>query len=347
MNNIDDFIENKVKISDYVNANDFAKKDDKMRMDFSVVIPCFNSGETLERTVISVLNQTLKSIEVTIVNDASTDEQTIKKIEELERYVSVIHLEKNGGLSNARNVGIKASSSEYVLCLDSDDFIEDVYLEKAKEIFDSNDQIGVVSPSVQTFGEVDVSWMPKKNFSVDAILSLNRVPVASCVRKAVYDDVGGYDINLRAYEDWEFWIKVFTSGANWKHMVIEDKLFYYNVHSDSMQHSMSSERMREVLTIIFEKHKELYKKYSGDIFLNLHIQHTFDRFEKRYKDAQLEQRNNQIKQKNDQIKQKNEYISELKNSASFQLGNLFFRSVQKPYKFLTYPYNFVKILLKK
>ncbi len=48
-----------------------------------------------------------------------------------------------------------------------------------------------------------------------------------------------------------------------------------------------------------------------------------------------------------QLDQKNEYIAELKNSASFQLGDLFFRSVQKPYKLLTYPYNFIKILLKK
>jgi len=347
MNNIDVFIDNTVKISDYINANDFVKKNDGMKIDFSVIIPCFNSGETLERTVASVLSQTLKNIEIIIINDASTDEQTIKKIKELERYVSVIYLDKNGGLSNARNTGIKASSSEYVLCLDSDDFIEDVYLEKAKEIFDSNNQIGVVSPSVQTFGEMETSWTPKKSFSVDEILSLNQVPVASCVRKTLYNDVGGYDTNLRAYEDWEFWIRVFTSDANWKNVVLKDKLFYYNVHGDSMQHSMTRDRMLEVLTIIFNKHEEFYKKYSSDIFCNLHIQHTFDRFEKRHKDAQLKQKNDKIKQKNDKIKQKNEYISELKSSTTFRLGDLFFRSIKEPYKLMIFPYNVIKILLKK
>lgn len=90
----------------------------------SIIIPCYNVEKYLEKCLESVATQTLKDIEIICVDDGSTD--GTRKILELyaERYCnfSVIHKE-NGGLSNARNTGLRVASGEFVMFLDSDDFL--------------------------------------------------------------------------------------------------------------------------------------------------------------------------------------------------------------------------------
>jgi len=237
MKNLDSFINNRVKISDYIKSDSVLSEDKDDKPSFSVIVPCYNTGETIERTITSIVNQTLNNIEIIIVNDASTDVSTIEKLKELELYVKVINLVKNKGLANARNVGIENSRSDYILCLDSDDFIDESYLQIAKDIFDTEKNISVVIPAVQTFGEQSIGWIPESAFSKEEILATNRVVVASCVRRKIYEEVGYYDTSLKSYEDWEMWIRIFAyKKRNFK--VIERKVFFYNIRSESMYHSM-------------------------------------------------------------------------------------------------------------
>ena len=72
----------------------------------SVIVPCFNSGETLKRTILSIKKQTWVQKEIILVNDGSTDELTINTIRELrdEKIVKLI-IQKNNGLAAARNKG--------------------------------------------------------------------------------------------------------------------------------------------------------------------------------------------------------------------------------------------------
>lgn len=97
----------------------------------SVVIPAYNSGKTIEKTVQSVLNQTYTDFEIIIINDGSKDDtlEQCEKIKSRDSRIKVVNVE-NGGVSRARNIGIKNSVGQYLVFLDSDDIMENTLLEK-------------------------------------------------------------------------------------------------------------------------------------------------------------------------------------------------------------------------
>lgn len=96
----------------------------------SVVIPAYNAESHIEKAIKSLLNQTFKNIEIIVVNDGSTD--NTKEVLEKFNQIKVI-TQLNKGSSQARKVGYEVSSSEYIMFLDSDDFIDLDYIEKMYE----------------------------------------------------------------------------------------------------------------------------------------------------------------------------------------------------------------------
>lgn len=90
----------------------------------SVIIPNYNKEQYIEQCINSVLAQTYSNIEIIIVDDLSTDRsrKIIQQYESKYENVRAILLNENGGVSRARNIGIKAASADYVTMLDSDDF---------------------------------------------------------------------------------------------------------------------------------------------------------------------------------------------------------------------------------
>jgi len=91
----------------------------------SVIIPAYNVQKYIDRSIKSAVNQTLKDIEIIVVNDGSTDNtrDIIEKLAKEDNRIVVINKE-NGGLSSARNAGIKVAKGEYIQHLDGDDWIE-------------------------------------------------------------------------------------------------------------------------------------------------------------------------------------------------------------------------------
>ena len=96
----------------------------------SVVIPVYNVQEYLQKCVDSVLNQTISNYEVILVDDGSRDGCPGICDKYAEVYENVISLHKeNGGLSDARNFGVKHASADYIVFVDSDDYVDPEYLE--------------------------------------------------------------------------------------------------------------------------------------------------------------------------------------------------------------------------
>ncbi len=90
----------------------------------SVIIPCFNSQDTIQRAVGSVMNQTSMPREIILVNDGSHDSTPAMLVELQHRHgdiIKVIHLDKNHGPSRARNLAWEAASGDFIAFLDSDD----------------------------------------------------------------------------------------------------------------------------------------------------------------------------------------------------------------------------------
>lgn len=97
----------------------------------SVIIPVYNTEKYLEEAVNSIINQTLREIEIIIVNDGSTDNsiQILENFAKLDNRIIILTHEKNKGLSEARNTGIKEIRGEYIYFFDSDDILETDCLE--------------------------------------------------------------------------------------------------------------------------------------------------------------------------------------------------------------------------
>lgn len=116
------FVENAVKLpntpcfSETSNDNPF----------FSIIIPVYNTSKTLRRTLASVLNQTYTNIEVVIVDDCSTDNsyEILKAYEVRDKRIKLFHHEKNSGLLVTRLTGMRQAKGQYILFLDSDDWLE-------------------------------------------------------------------------------------------------------------------------------------------------------------------------------------------------------------------------------
>lgn len=94
----------------------------------SVIIPIYNASTHLRKCVESLMRQTLEEVEYIFINDASTDDSFVILEDILNNYPSrhtkVIKLNENGGISNARNIGLKNATGEYITHCDSDDWIE-------------------------------------------------------------------------------------------------------------------------------------------------------------------------------------------------------------------------------
>ncbi len=110
---------------------------DKYTYDFKVsfIVPAYNAEKYIEKCIRSILGQTHKNIEVIIVNDGSTDNtQNITEALAGEDSRIIVRNIENGGVSNARNIGISLSSGDYIAFVDADDYISEDYAEYMLEL---------------------------------------------------------------------------------------------------------------------------------------------------------------------------------------------------------------------
>lgn len=100
----------------------------------SIIIPVYNTSKYLEKCINSLVNQTYKNIELIFVNDGSTDDslEILNKYANTDKRIKVIS-QKNKGLSQARNTGLSCAAGDYIMFLDSDDWIDTAACKKAVE----------------------------------------------------------------------------------------------------------------------------------------------------------------------------------------------------------------------
>ena len=113
----------------------------------SVVVPSYNGSQFIIETLQSVLNQTYSSLELIVVNDGSTD-NSVELITALDDHRIQLITKENSGVSDSRNVGLKASEGEFILFLDADDLIQPDFIEKAVEIFKKDVSIDFLTTEI-------------------------------------------------------------------------------------------------------------------------------------------------------------------------------------------------------
>lgn len=227
----------------------------QVKPDITVIIPCYNSGFNIVRTLHSLKSQTYKNFKIIIINDGSTDEVTKKILKNINEVNVKIINQKNKGLSIARNTGILNSKTEFILPLDSDDWISSTTLENFKTFLQKNKNYSFVYSNIVNQNQ-SVAIL-KKNFNFFEQLFSNQIPYCSLIRKSVFDKVGLYDEKMKkGFEDWEMNIRLGKYGL--VGFCLNKNLFYYNVSDEGMLKSLSLKSFSEIYSYIRFKHKVLY-----------------------------------------------------------------------------------------
>lgn len=114
----------------------------------SVIIIAYNIEQYIEKCLDSVLNQTYTNLEIMVVDDASTDKtrQICDEYVGKDSRVKVIHLSKNEGAANARNLAIENTNGEYLTFIDGDDWVNDNYVEEFLDLAEKNNAEAVIGP---------------------------------------------------------------------------------------------------------------------------------------------------------------------------------------------------------
>ena len=179
----------------------------------SIVTPFYNVNEVFVQTYNSVMNQTFPWFEWIIIDDGSTDENSVKLINELsltDPRIKVFH-EKNGGVSHARNVGISYSTTDLIFTLDADDLIEPTYLEYAYNALKFNPEASWAFSDSCGFQNIEYLWNP--TFIPEKMKESNLLSCTALIRKKAILSVDGYsEKNFNFNEDWEFWLKLLAKG---------------------------------------------------------------------------------------------------------------------------------------
>lgn len=228
----------------------------------SIIVPCFNQAQYLDEALQSIYEQTYLEWECIIVNDGSSDttEQIAQQWEARDSRFIYLYKE-NGGVSSARNLGIKTAKAEFILTLDADDKFEATFLEKALAVLVLNPGIGIVSSWGRYFiSDKQMQVFKSTATSVTDFLFHNGVNNGSSLfRKACWEQVGGYDENPEnGYEDWEFYLRVCAMG--WKVHIIEEVLFYYRQSNVSRSAEMN-QKHNATQKYIYLKNKDIYSKH--------------------------------------------------------------------------------------
>lgn len=124
----------------------------------SIIVPIYNVEEYLKRCIDSLVNQTYKDIEIILVNDGSTD-SSLNICKEYANQHKIIKLidKMNGGLSSARNAGLKHCQGEYIAFVDSDDWVEPNYIEVLLDVLEKHNVDIAQCSYVKEVGQVNSS----------------------------------------------------------------------------------------------------------------------------------------------------------------------------------------------
>jgi glycosyltransferase involved in cell wall biosynthesis len=235
----------------------------------SIVIPCYNDGVMLREALVSVeqvRNENL--LEVIIVDDGSSESETTRILDEAAKAAYSVVSQPNRGVAAARNTGIRLAKGEFILPLDSDNRLREVYLDEGVSLLKNNPNVGVIYADAEFFGERTGRWHVP-DFNLLSLIRGNFIDNCALYRRKLWEEIGGYDeqVTYMGWEDWDFWLRatchgggafVHLSKVGFDYRVRKDSVivkligFDYRVRGDSEVKKMSA-RAAELVDYIFGK----------------------------------------------------------------------------------------------
>ena len=187
----------------------------------SIITPSWNPSDKIFQLANCILNQTYPYFEWLIVDDESTNDESLeyfKKLEKMDSRIQVLH-KKNAGPAKARDYGVEHSNkkTKYIVLIDDDDLMDPTFLETSYFSMNTHPEASWCYSDNINFGEEENTW--NKNFSSDRMKYENILVSHALIKKEDYLSVGGYELEGKAlYEDWIFWLKLIAQNKFPIHM---------------------------------------------------------------------------------------------------------------------------------
>jgi Glycosyl transferase family 2 len=195
----------------------------------SVVITCFNYARYLPEAVASVQAQTLRDVEVIVIDDGSTDDSlaVAHALADGDPRIAVIAQENSGQPAIPRNRAIEQARAPYVLCLDADDRLGPVVLEHCAAVLDADARLGMAYGQQQDFGH-STKRHHLNRWNAPQLASHNIQPCTTLFRRDAWAAAGGYSTNVRGYEDWDLWLGITEAGYGGRE--VPGVVWHYRTH---------------------------------------------------------------------------------------------------------------------
>lgn len=248
----------------------YIEKTMNMNPKISVIVPVYNAAKYLDECIISIINQTINDIEIIIVDDCSTDgskDIILKYIHD--PRIKFLAIEKNSGVSYARNTGLKCAKGEYIGFVDSDDFISNDMFEKMlksnsdiiscgyKKCDDEGNVISnhpfplkslksheEICKALSTAHETRFIWFACRNLYKRELITENKIQ---------------FNEKLKIGEDSLFNMYSFYYANSVS--VINESLYYYRSNPNSITSKKGKYYLEDSLALLYNEKMSFYNKF--------------------------------------------------------------------------------------
>jgi glycosyltransferase involved in cell wall biosynthesis len=230
----------------------------------SVIIPVYNTEEYLDKCLSSIINQTIKNIEIIIIDDGSNDNS--KNI--IDKYMNIdsrikYYYQSNKGVAAARNKGISLANGDYIVFIDSDDYVDSTFIEKLYNNINDNILMSICGTIKVSFNnEIKYNYVDKKLLDcLRGTASYKRM-----INKKLLDKYQILFPNLKVCEDLVFYAKLMLV-SDFNYTIVNDCLYYYVDRETSLMHTYTNIQDDAVvainLIIDYAKNINKYDKYKN------------------------------------------------------------------------------------
>lgn len=242
-------------------------------MKISIIIPAYNASKYIRRCVLSLINQTYKNIEIIVVNDGSKDNTSLM----LKEFDIKLINKENGGVSSARNCGLKVASGDYITFVDSDDYVDKDYILNIVNIINEYNYDIIETPllfeaniknKVVNYTEYKIENEKKSfDFSKEYFDNELRYVIGVFYKKELIDNVY-FNENIRCYEDNMFNLKLKLKSKSY---YFYPKCFYHYVqYLNSLSKTISDKHLDYILVM-----EELDSLYKNNSYLTNYIENIY------------------------------------------------------------------------
>jgi glycosyltransferase involved in cell wall biosynthesis len=220
-------------------------------------MPAYGVAAYIGEAIESVIAQSYSDWELIVIDDGSPDESGAIASSYAARDKRIrVARQVNGGLSSARNHGVRLARGEFIAILDSDDLWQPSFLAAQVAVLQHHPEVDIVTGNAWNLGSWrdGTLWHPYPDPRphpdlLEILRDEEAVFIMSVVRRRVFEAIGGFDETLRSNEDYHFWLRAALNG--FRFMRNDRPLGYYRRRADSL--SANDVRMMRGILRVYEK----------------------------------------------------------------------------------------------